>query len=54
MYRKDVFDAKGLVMPDRPTWGEVADLAAQVDNAQPDMRGICLRGQPGWGRSSPR
>ena len=50
MYRKDVFDAKGLVMPDRPTWEEVADLAAQVDNAQPDMRGICLRGQPGWGQ----
>ena len=50
MYRKDVFDAKGLVMPERPTWQQVADLAAQVDNAQPDMRGICLRGQPGWGQ----
>lgn len=50
MYRKDVLDAKGLVMPDRPTWRQVADLAAQVDNAQPDMRGICLRGQPGWGQ----
>ena len=29
---------------------EVAELAAKVDNAQPDMRGICLRGQPGWGQ----
>jgi sorbitol/mannitol transport system substrate-binding protein len=49
MYRKDVFDAKGLTMPERPTWDQVAQLAAQVDNAQPGMRGICLRGLPGWG-----
>jgi sorbitol/mannitol transport system substrate-binding protein len=49
MYRKDIFDAKGLTMPERPTWDQVAQLAAQVDNAQPGMRGICLRGLPGWG-----
>jgi sorbitol/mannitol transport system substrate-binding protein len=49
MYRKDVFQAKGLTMPERPTWTQVAQLAAQVDNAQPGMRGICLRGLPGWG-----
>ncbi len=36
-------------MPERPTWQQVADLAAKVDNAQPGMRGICLRGLPGWG-----
>lgn len=50
MYRKDVFAAKGLTMPDAPTWQQVADLAAQVDGAEPDMKGICLRGQPGWGQ----
>jgi sorbitol/mannitol transport system substrate-binding protein len=49
MYRKDVFEAKGLTMPPHPTWQQVADLAAQADGAQPGMRGICLRGQPGWG-----
>jgi polyol transport system substrate-binding protein len=49
MYRKDVFEAKGLTMPERPTWDQVAQLAAQVDGAQPGMRGICLRGLPGWG-----
>ncbi|HKT00232.1 MAG TPA: sugar ABC transporter substrate-binding protein [Rugosimonospora sp.] len=49
MYRKDVFAAKGLTMPDRPTWQQVADLAAKVDGAQPGMKGICLRGLPGWG-----
>jgi sorbitol/mannitol transport system substrate-binding protein len=50
MYRKDVLQAKGVTMPANPTWQQVADIAAQVDNAQPGMRGICLRGQPGWGQ----
>ena len=50
MYRKDVLDAKGITMPAKPTWQQVADIAAKVDNAQPGMRGICLRGQPGWGQ----
>ena len=50
MYRKDVLDAKGIKMPERPTWPQVADIAAQVDGAQPGMAGICLRGQPGWGQ----
>ncbi|GAA2877317.1 sugar ABC transporter substrate-binding protein [Streptomyces mexicanus] len=49
MYRKDVFAAKGLTMPAHPTWQQVADLAAKVDGARPGMRGICLRGLPGWG-----
>jgi sorbitol/mannitol transport system substrate-binding protein len=44
-----VFAAKGLTMPDHPTWAQVADLAAKVDGAQPGMKGICLRGLPGWG-----
>ncbi|XVS62604.1 ABC transporter substrate-binding protein [Actinosynnema sp. CA-299493] len=50
MYRKDVLDAKNLTMPERPTWQQVAEIAAQVDGAQPGMKGICLRGQPGWGQ----
>jgi sorbitol/mannitol transport system substrate-binding protein len=50
MYRKDVFASKGLTMPTKPTWPEVADLAAKVDKARPGMAGICLRGQPGWGQ----
>ena len=49
MYRKDVFDAKGLTMPAHPTWQQVADLAAKADGAEPGMKGICLRGLPGWG-----
>ena len=50
MYRKDIFAAKGLTMPANPTWTQVADLAAQVDGAEPGMKGICLRGEPGWGQ----
>ncbi|MHA6758433.1 ABC transporter substrate-binding protein [Streptacidiphilus sp. PAMC 29251] len=49
MYRKDVFAAKKLTMPANPTWAQVAALAAETDGAQPGMKGICLRGQPGWG-----
>jgi sorbitol/mannitol transport system substrate-binding protein len=49
MYRTDVFAEHGLEMPERPTWEQVADLAARVDEAEPGMKGICLRGLPGWG-----
>ena len=50
MYRKDVFAAKGLTMPANPTWDQVADLAAKTDDPSTGMKGICLRGQPGWGQ----
>src|SRR4051812_18608487 len=50
MYRKDVLAAKGIQMPANPTWPQVAEIAAQVDGAEPGMAGICLRGQPGWGQ----
>lgn len=49
MYRKDVFEKQGLTMPAHPTWQQVADLAAQTDGAESGMKGICLRGLPGWG-----
>ncbi|MCX4905060.1 sugar ABC transporter substrate-binding protein [Streptomyces sp. NBC_00878] len=49
MYNKDVMTAKGITVPERPTWQEIADIAAKVDGAKPGMKGICLRGLPGWG-----
>lgn len=49
MYRKDLVEAKGLTMPEKPTWDQVAELAAALDGAEPGMKGICLRGLPGWG-----
>jgi sorbitol/mannitol transport system substrate-binding protein len=47
MYRKDVFKAKGVTMPARPTWPQVAKIARKINS--PSMAGICLRGKPGWG-----
>nr|WP_246101169.1 sugar ABC transporter substrate-binding protein [Streptomyces cyaneus] len=49
MYNKDVMKAKGITVPERPTWQQIADIAAKVDGAEPGMRGICLRGLAGWG-----
>ncbi|MGW1838247.1 ABC transporter substrate-binding protein [Streptomyces sp. BBFR2] len=50
MYRKDVLAAEGLTMPAHPTWRQVASLAAKLDGSRKGMKGICLRGQPGWGQ----
>jgi len=47
MYRKDVLASKGLAMPARPTWTQVAAIARKIKS--PSMAGICLRGKPGWG-----
>jgi sorbitol/mannitol transport system substrate-binding protein len=49
MYNKDMFKAKGLTMPDKPTWAQVADMAAKLDDKAKGIAGICLRGLPGWG-----
>ncbi|MFJ9412226.1 ABC transporter substrate-binding protein [Streptomyces sp. NPDC101393] len=50
MYRKDLFQAAGLRMPAHPTWHQVADLAAKSEAHGSGTKGICLRGQPGWGQ----
>ena len=49
MYRKDILDKVGVTMPENPTWDQVAAAAAKADGAQKGMKGICLRGLPGWG-----
>ncbi|WP_031047994.1 ABC transporter substrate-binding protein [Streptomyces sp. NRRL F-5650] len=49
MYRKDLFAKAGLTMPEHPTWSQVAGFAEKLDGAEPGMKGICLRGLPGWG-----
>ena len=49
MYRKDLLQAKGVTLSAAPTWQEVADAAAKVDDPS-GTRGICLRGLPGWGQ----
>ena len=49
MYRKDLADKAGVQVPDRPTWDQIADLAAKMHNPKDGVYGICLRGKPGWG-----
>ncbi len=47
MYRKDLAQAAGVTIPANPTWDQVAAAAAKLDTG--GTKGICLRGQPGWG-----
>ena len=50
-YRKDLFEAAGLTMPEQPTWEQIAEFAAKLDDDANNVSGICLRGIPGWGQS---
>src|SRR5438309_7506986 len=47
IYRKGLLAAKGVTMPDHPTWDQVAAAAKAVNSSS--INGICLRGLPGWG-----
>jgi sorbitol/mannitol transport system substrate-binding protein len=49
MYNKDMFAAKGLTMPDNPTWQQISDLADKLNSPSTGVAGICLRGLTGWG-----
>lgn len=51
MYRKDLFKKKGLTMPDRPTWDQLVTLSSKINNVEPDVAGIALRGMAGWGQN---
>lgn len=46
MYRKDLFDAAGLVMPEQPSWQQIREFAAVLHDPSNNMAGICLRGAP--------
>jgi sorbitol/mannitol transport system substrate-binding protein len=51
MYRKDLFDEKGLKMPDQPKYDDIAKFAAALTDKSKGNYGITLRGQPGWGEN---
>src|SRR5215469_2240225 len=51
MYRKDLFDAKGLKMPDQPTYDDILKFAEALTDKSKGIYGITLRGQPGWGEN---
>lgn len=48
-YRKDLLAAKGLTMPEKPTYADIEKFARALHDPEHDVYGICLRGQPGWG-----
>lgn len=50
-YRKDLFAKAGLTMPATPTWDQISQFAAKLDDKSAGMSGICLRGVPGWGQN---
>ncbi|TDV35181.1 sorbitol/mannitol transport system substrate-binding protein [Paraburkholderia caballeronis] len=50
-YRKDLFAAKGLKMPDQPTYDQIAQFADKLTDKAAGTYGICLRGKAGWGEN---
>ncbi|WP_025732705.1 ABC transporter substrate-binding protein [Carnimonas nigrificans] len=50
-YRKDLFKKAGLEMPERPTWEQMDQFAAKLNDSKNNVYGICLRGLPGWGEN---
>jgi sorbitol/mannitol transport system substrate-binding protein len=51
MYRKDMFQAAGLTMPQNPTWDQIASYAKALNKPSQGIAGICLRGVNGWGEN---
>jgi sorbitol/mannitol transport system substrate-binding protein len=51
MYRKDLFDAKGLKMPEQPTYADIKKFADALNDKSNGIYGITLRGKPGWGEN---
>lgn len=51
MYNTELFAAKGLTMPDEPTWDEIYELAKKIHDPANGIVGMTMRGAPGWGMS---
>lgn len=51
LYRKDLFDAAGLKMPEAPTYDQITEFAAKLTDKSKEQYGLCLRGKPGWGEN---
>jgi sorbitol/mannitol transport system substrate-binding protein len=48
IYRKDLFAAKGLKMPNQPTYDDVKNFADALTDRSKGINGIILWGKPGW------
>ena len=51
MYNKELFEEKGLTMPDEPSWDEIYELAKKIHDPDKGIVGMTMRGAPGWGMS---
>ena len=51
MYRADLFQRAGLVMPATPRWEDLAHAASVLNDPTSGTYGICLRGKAGWGEN---
>lgn len=51
LYRKDLFAAAGLMMPEKPTYDQIKEFAAKLTDKSNGQYGLCLRGKPGWGEN---
>lgn len=51
MYRADLAKAVGVALPEQPTYQDIANFAAKVNNPDKGIYGICLRGKPSWGEN---
>lgn len=49
VYNEEMFEKAGVTMPENPTWPEINELAAKLDDPDNGVSGICLRGLAGWG-----
>jgi sorbitol/mannitol transport system substrate-binding protein len=50
-FRKDLFDAAGIEMPERPTYTQLAEFAEKLTDKSKEQYGFCQRGKPGWGEN---
>jgi sorbitol/mannitol transport system substrate-binding protein len=53
MYRKDLFEAKGLKMPDEPTWDDIRKFALALKDPAHGIYGIAMKGVPDYGQLAP-
>lgn len=53
MYRKDLFDAAGLKMPNNPTWAQIAEFAKKLNDPANNQYGVILKGLPVGGQLAP-
>jgi ABC-type glycerol-3-phosphate transport system substrate-binding protein len=50
-YRKDLFAAAHLTMPEQPTYAQIKQFADELTDRSKGKYGICERGKPGWGEN---